>query len=103
MYTGRQGKCICCPFAQQAVLVLTQRWMCTVWMQAGPVASVNIPESKDDNRPRFGFCHYHSVVSRISDIPDYVVILGSSRERHSLLNDRCRSLQNMLTASFKTQ
>ena len=53
--------------------------MYTVWTQAGPVASVNIPESKDDNRPRFGFCHYQSVVSHISDIPDNF-IFGSSRE-----------------------
>jgi hypothetical protein len=77
--------------------------MYTVWTQAGPVASVNIPESKDDNRPRFGFCHYQSVVSRISDIPDNFVIFHSSRESHSLLNGLCRSLLNMLTASFKTQ
>jgi len=74
--------------------------MYTVWTQAGPVASVNIPESKDDNRPRFGFCHYQSVVSSSSDIPD---IFYSSRESHSLLNGLCRSLLNMLTASFKTQ
>ena len=31
-------------------------------MQAGPVSSINIPESKDDSRPKFGFCHYESVV-----------------------------------------
>ena len=32
-------------------------------LQAGPVVSINLPESKDEARPKFGFCHYESVVS----------------------------------------
>lgn len=35
----------------------------SAYLQAGPVLSINLPESKDEVRPKFGFCHYESVVS----------------------------------------
>ena len=32
-------------------------------MQAGPVSLINLPETKDETRPKFGFCHFESTVS----------------------------------------
>lgn len=57
MHTGKFRTARCVP--HDSVLALYSLAL----SQAGPVVSINLPESKDEARPKFGFCHYESVVS----------------------------------------
>ncbi|KAL3157466.1 hypothetical protein ABBQ32_011933 [Trebouxia sp. C0010 RCD-2024] len=42
---------------------VTKRILYDICIQAGPVSSINLPETKDETRPKFGFCHFESTES----------------------------------------